>query len=146
MIKYQIPLKGIKFSTNLIYAGTNWKARSEIKNRILDVAESFCQPAKRIKSYPVDISYQFFFATKPLDSTNCSFLCKMFEDALCALKILKDDAPQFVKSSRIEVSVLPTSKGKKEFDAQGEEIHAKDKDLLEIIITPTCQNKKKRML
>jgi hypothetical protein len=138
MIKYQIPLKGIKVSTNSIYAGTNWKARKEIKDRVLDVAESFCQPAKRIKSYPVKIEYKFFFATRPLDSSNCSFLVKMFEDALCTLGILKDDAPQFVASTSIEVVVVPKEKDSSSVNAQGEKVDAKDKDLLEIIIIPKC--------
>lgn len=139
MIKYQIPLKGIKVSTNRIYAGTHWKSRKEIKDRVLDVAESFCQPIKRIESYPVKIEYRFFFATKPFDSSNCSYMVKMFEDALCSLGVLEDDAPKFVASTFISVNVLPASKGKKEFDAQGEKINAKDKDLLEILITPICK-------
>lgn len=61
-------------------------------------------------------------------------MVKMFEDALCTLKIIKDDAPKFVASTSIEVVILPTSKGQKEFNEQGEEVYAKDKDLLEIII------------
>lgn len=136
LIKYRIPLKGIKVSTNKIYAGTNWKSRTEIKNRILDIAESFCQPVKRIKSYPVEIIYKFFFATKALDSSNCSIMVKCFEDALCSLKILKDDAPKFVASTRIEVIVVPKEKGSPSDDAQGKKIDAKDKDWLEIIIKP----------
>jgi hypothetical protein len=129
-----VPLKGIKVSTNRIYAGTHWKARKEIKDRVLDVAESFCQPIKRIRSYPVVIEYKFFFATKALDSSNCSYLVKMFEDALCSLKVIKDDAPQFVASTIITVDILSAPKGKEAINAQGEKINAKDKDRLEIII------------
>lgn len=139
MIKYQIPLKGIKVSTNRIYAGTNWKSRKEIKDRVYDVAESFCQPVKRIKSYPVAIEYRFFFATRPLDSSNCSYLVKMFEDALCTLGVLKDDAPEFVASTFISVTVVSKEKGPALFSAPGEKTNAKDKDLLEIIIKPICQ-------
>jgi len=140
IIKYQIPLKGLKVSTNTIYAGTHWKSRKEIKDRILDVAESFCQPVQRVRSYPVKIEYRFFFATRPLDSSNCSYMVKMFEDALCSLKIIKDDAPKFVAGTSIEVVTIPIKKGSKEFDAQGQRVNAKDKDLLEITITSCKKN------
>ena len=135
-IHYRIPLKGIKVSTNKIYAGTNWKSRAEIKNRILDIAESFCQPVQRIKSYPVQIEYKFIFGTKPLDSSNCSYMVKMFEDALCSLKILKDDAPKFVASTFISVVVVPKEKNKTQATASSKKNDAKDKDWLEIIIKP----------
>ena len=136
MIVYKIPLRGVKVSTNKIYAGTNWKSRSEIKNRILDVAESFCQPVQRVKSYPVAIEYRFVFGTRPLDTTNCSIMAKMFEDALCALKILKDDAPKFVASTFIAVSSSAKPKGAEKLDAKSKRDNAKDQDWLEIIIKP----------
>ena len=135
-IHYQIPLRGIKVSTNKIYAGTNWKSRSEIKNRILDVAESFCQPIQRVKSYPVAIEYRFIFGTKLLDTTNCTIMAKMFEDALCALKVIKDDAPQFVASTFITVNSAPKSQGAEKLDAKSKKDNAKNKDWLEIIIKP----------
>ena len=135
-IVYKIPPQGIKVSTNKIYAGTNWKSRSEIKNRILDVAESFCQPVRKIRSYPVEIEYRFFFATKSLDTTNCAYMAKMFEDALCSLKILKDDAPKFVASTFISVTPLNKRECEKKFDATGEKLKAKDRDYLEITIKP----------
>lgn len=135
MITYRIPLRGVKVSTNKIYAGTHWISRKAIKDRIYDCAESFCQPVKKIRSYPVKIEYRFFFATKAFDSSNCSYMVKMFEDALCTLGIIKDDAPQFVASTFISVAILPTQKGSQELDEQGEKVDAKDRDYLEIIIT-----------
>ena len=122
-IKYQIPLLGVKFSTNKIYAGTHWMVRREIKDRIFDMAESYCQPVQKIKSYPVEICYKFSFGTKPLDSSNCSAMVKMFEDAMCRIGIIKDDDPRYVSKTSITIIVLPK---------------AKDKDLLEILITPIC--------
>jgi hypothetical protein len=62
-------------------------------------------------------------------------MVKMFEDALCTLGIIKDDAPQFVASTFISVAILPTQKGSQELDEQGEKVDAKDRDYLEIIIT-----------
>jgi hypothetical protein len=63
-------------------------------------------------------------------------MVKMFEDSLCALGIIKDDAPEFVASTLLSITVLPTPKGKAILDEQGKKVDAKDRDYLEIIITP----------
>lgn len=106
----------MKISTNRIYAGTHWKSRKEFKGKVLDLAESYCQPADRIKNYPVSIEYNFTFATKPLDSTNCSYMAKMFEDSLISLGILDDDSPKYVSKSIIKVKVIHPEKNKRELD------------------------------
>lgn len=54
-------------------------------------------------------------------------MAKMFEDALCELGVIKDDSPKYVKTSVISVYSMP--RGTK---------NSKDKDLLEILIEPTC--------
>ena len=135
MIQYRIPLTGLKFSTNKIYAGIHWSKRREIKDSILDYAGAFCRPVKKFGPYPIQICYRFFFTSKPLDTTNCTFLVKMFEDALVSLKILEDDSPQYVARSIIEVVMVPKRKGKKTSYDLGEKEDKKSEDYLEIIAT-----------
>lgn len=134
MIEYRIPLRGLKVSTNEIYAGIHWTKRKQIKDSIASVATGFCRSNKRIGSYPVEISYRFIFGTKPLDTLNTAYMAKMFEDALRSLGILEDDDPAHVTRSVLEVVAVARPKNKKNAAAQSQQAHAEDKDWLEIKI------------
>ena len=102
-ILYTIPLKGLKFSTNKIYAGVHWAKRKEIKDNIESHARVFCRPVEKFGQYPIQICYKFFFVSRPLDTLNTSAMAKMFEDALCAFEIIKDDSYQYVAKTILEV-------------------------------------------
>jgi len=122
-------------STNKIYEGIHWTKRRKIKDSFHDYARVFCRPLKQNESYPVEITYRFFFVTRPLDTLNTAFMAKMFEDSLCTLGVIKDDNLKYVKRSILEVAVVPRQKNKKGSATQrektGEEI---TEDFVEISI------------
>jgi hypothetical protein len=135
MIAYSLPLRGIKFSTNKIYAGIHWTKRKEIKDSIHGYVLAFCRPVRQPESYPVEIRYNFFFGSRPLDTLNTAAMAKMLEDALRATKILKDDDPRYVTRSILEVNVVPEKKRPKTAGPQGKQGHAEDEDRVDITIT-----------
>jgi len=134
MILYRIPITDVKQSTNKIYAGIHWTKRKKIKDGILDYANIFCRPIKQIKSYPVEISYKFIFESRALDTLNCAYMAKMFEDALRSLEILEDDDPKHVTRTIIEVVMVSKSKNKKILNDMGKKKVEKNNDWLEISI------------
>lgn len=111
-IAYRIPLRGLKVSTNQIYAGIHWSKRKQIKDGIASVTQGFCRPVRACESYPVAIGYRFIFGSKPLDTLNCAFMAKCIEDAFRAIGILEDDDVAHVASSFIEVVAIRREKGK----------------------------------
>jgi len=105
-----------KVSTNKIYAGVHWKKRKEIKDLY---EQALVYGLKRegddLETFPVDIHIDFYFASRALDSSNCSYMAKMCEDVLVSLKILPDDSIKYVrrfsmqshkaKEDRIEIEI-----------------------------------------
>ena len=136
MIIYRIPLQGLKFSTNKIYAGIHWAKRKAIKDSCLDYARAFCRPIQEFGPYPIEIRYRFIFASRALDTTNCTFLVKMFEDSFRALGILKDDNPKYVVRTIIEVATISKCSSKDKFNELGGSRNKKEEDYLEITATP----------
>jgi hypothetical protein len=67
-------------------------------------------------------------------------MAKMFEDAFRSLGILKEDTPEYVAETILEVVVLPRQKISKAARGQGEKADAKDKDWVEVIISPYIKN------
>lgn len=126
IISYRIPITTLKTSTNKIYAGTHWSKRKTLKDSILDYAAGFCRPVQSVESYPVEIRYRFTFKSRVLDTLNCAYMAKMFEDAFRAIGVIEDDDPKYVARSIIEVVSTPKSKTK--------EKGRKDEDWLEIFI------------
>lgn len=63
-------------------------------------------------------------------------MAKMFEDALCALEILKDDSPQYVARTILEVARDGGAKISKAGGEVGEEEFEKGRDRLIITIKP----------
>lgn len=78
-----------KISTNRIYAGIHWTKRK----KLADLYHMSLLPYRKhkIQDYPVNINYIFTFKSKPLDTTNCTFMAKMLEDGLVANGIIEDD-------------------------------------------------------
>lgn len=90
-----------KVSTNQIYAGSHWTTRTRHKDIYHRALFPFRK--KRVKSYPVKITFTFCFKKNPLDATNCSYMAKMLEDGMKMNGILKDDSPKEVKAIEILV-------------------------------------------
>lgn len=132
-MRYIIPLTSVKVSTNKIYAGIHWSRRKEIKDSIYQLTKWFCRPIQEVKSYPVEISYQFFYRIKPLDTLNNAFMAKCIEDSLVSLGAIKDDSPRYVKKASIEVSSFSPPEEKKERDAQSQEAYEENEDCFVII-------------
>ena len=97
-MKIEIPLPE-KISTNSIYSGTHWTKRSQQK-QLYRHSLCYIKPEK-VFSYPVTIDYLFTFKSRPLDTTNCAYMAKLIEDSLVHNKVLDDDSPKYVKTSRI---------------------------------------------
>ena len=98
----QVIIKDIvKISTNAIYAGVHWTKRKKLKDSYLWLTKG---PFKQLKPAEgrVDLSFTFFWAGRSLDSSNCSFLCKMFEDCLVEYGVLKDDTIKHVAKISME--------------------------------------------
>lgn len=134
MIQYRIPLKGLKVSTNKIYEGIHWTKRRQHKDSVSSYAGAFCRPVQKVESYPVEIRYRFLFRSRALDTLNCAYLAKMFEDAFRALGILEEDSPSFVARSVLESIVVPSRKGKKKGHDRRAKADEEDEDWLEITI------------
>lgn len=136
LIKHTIPLLGLKASTNKIYAGEHWSKRKQLKDGIASVAAVFCRPVRSIESYPVEIRYRFCFVSRPLDTLNCAYMAKAFEDAFRSLGILEDDDPAHVARTVLEVDVFPRKKGSSSDDASSAQGDAPHEDQLEVTIVP----------
>lgn len=129
-----MPLTGLKVSTNKIYAGQHWSKRKKDADSIASIARWFFRPIQKIESYPVEIRYKFFFVSRALDTTNCSYLVKCIEDALRAFEILKDDSPKFVERTIIESYQCAAKKAQKAGGCQSSKIDEENEDRVEIII------------
>lgn len=103
-MSFVIPLDGLKQSSNAIYAGQHWAKRKKFADSVHDRVRIICRKFYAIESYPVQILYQFVFASRALDSTNCSYMVKALEDALRSCQLLEDDDPTHVARTIIEVT------------------------------------------
>ncbi len=145
MIRYLIPISGLKTSTNKIYAGQHWAKRKEFADSVFEYANTFCRPIKWVVKYPVQIRYRFFFISKPLDTTNCTYLVKCFEDALCALGILEEDDSAHVARTVIEVIKLSREKKKAAVFGVRPPVDTENEDHVEIIIESYVNQRKNRL-
>lgn len=86
---YQIKIPIIKVSSNQYYAGKHWTVRAKHK----DNYKSLCLPFKKLDfiDKKVDISMEFFYKSRALDSSNNSAMFKMIEDCLVEYGVIKDD-------------------------------------------------------
>jgi hypothetical protein len=118
-LRYDIP---IKVSTNQIYS---WMHRTQRK-RIADMYHKLTKEVQQFETLTekVDIEILFYFRSRYLDSSNCSFMWKMIEDSLVKNKLLSDDSNTYVWKFITE-SILLDKKERKKIE----------KDYLRILIT-----------
>lgn len=134
MINYRIPITNLKLSVNKIYSNAHWGVRKKIKDDVFGYVAGFCRPIQKPKSYPVEIRYRFLFRNRAFDTTNCSGMVKMFEDALRAVGILENDSPQYVARTIIEVVKITKTKTKKKTADLRQKKNEENEDYLEIQI------------
>lgn len=119
VLRYDIP---IKVSTNQIYSWMHWTQRK----RIADMYHKLTKEVQKFETLKekIDIEILFYFKTRYLDSSNCSFMGKMIEDSLVKNKLIEDDTNKYVGKFTTE-SVLLDKKERKKIE----------KDYLRILIT-----------
>lgn len=85
----------IKVSTNQIYAGVHWRKRKRMKDNYLLM---YKRQLREIRPFAnkVNLFFHFYFKSKKLDSSNCSYMGKILEDCLVTYKILKNDSDVYV--------------------------------------------------
>jgi len=94
ILNYKIP-KEFKVSTNAIYAGIHWRKRKKIADYYHYISVEDCMSLKTIIK-PVILRFEFYFKSRYLDASNCSFMWKMLEDWLVKNWLLKDDTNKYV--------------------------------------------------
>jgi chromosome condensin MukBEF complex kleisin-like MukF subunit len=94
-IQIELP---IKVSTNKIYAGTHWTTRTKHKELFYYELLKQKKNLSKAQNYPLELTFIFRFKSKPLDSSNCSYMAKMIEDCIVKLGVIESDTIKFVKS------------------------------------------------
>lgn len=84
-----------KISTNKIYAGVHWTGRKHQKDLYLMATKYDMKKIEKIES-KVDLEFIFYFKSRVLDSSNCSYMGKLLEDCLVAHGVLQDDTIKYV--------------------------------------------------
>ena len=84
-----------KISTNKIYAGVHWTGRKHQKDLYLMATKYDMKKIEKIKS-KVDLEFTFYFKSRVLDSSNCSYMGKLLEDCLVAHGVLQDATIKYV--------------------------------------------------
>lgn len=97
MQKFTIELP-IKISTNKIYAGIHWTTRNKHKELFYYEVLRNKKYIEKPKNYPLELTFSFVFKSRPLDSSNCSYMAKMIEDSLVKIGIIPDDTIKYIKS------------------------------------------------
>lgn len=89
-----------RVSTNAIYAGINRHVRRGHKDYFGWLVKKALQKAKiePIKTFPVDLVFDFGMKGRRYDASNCSYMAKLIEDWLARLGVLPDDSPKYVDS------------------------------------------------
>ena len=103
---FTVPLD-IMVSTNKIYAGMNHFHRTQLKNDYHWMIKKVKKHIQKPHSFPVKIMYHFSFRGRVFDSSNCSFMQKMLEDALVKEGFLPDDSYQYVWFNGITIRKGP---------------------------------------
>lgn len=98
-MKITLPIH-TKVSLNKIYGGIHFSTRSKHKEEFhwIVIAENVPEyPGP----FPVEITYNFKLKGRLLDSLNTAYMAKMIEDGLVHEEVLPDDAPKYVRWSRV---------------------------------------------
>jgi len=85
----------IKVSTNEIYAGVHWRKRKRMKDNYLLMYKIQLRQIRPCTN-KVNLFFHFYFKSKKLDSSNCSYMAKILEDCLVTYKVLKNDSNTYV--------------------------------------------------
>lgn len=112
MLEIEIPILW-KVSANEVYAGVHWSKRNALAKDYhqlvnLKTKGLIFEPL----TYPVQLFFNFHWASRALDSSNCSYLVKLIEDGLKG-EILPDDSIKYVQTI-ITTSQKQTDKTKKQ--------------------------------
>lgn len=91
----EIKVDIIKHSTNKIYAGIHHRDRKRIKDSYLWLTKTLFKSLEPVRG-KVNLDFTFYFTSRTLDSSNCSFMAKMLEDCLVTYGVLEDDTIDFV--------------------------------------------------
>lgn len=85
----------MKVSTNKIYAGIHWRSRQKYADYFHALVMKDISKIQPITE-KVNLFFIFEWKGRMLDSSNCSFMAKMLEDAMRKWWILQDDNPKYV--------------------------------------------------
>jgi IS30 family transposase len=94
ILRYDIP-KQFKVSTNRIYSWIHWTQRKKIADFYHYLSYHDCKQLKQITK-KVNLRFEFYFTSRALDSSNCSYIGKCLEDWLVRNWLLKDDTNKFI--------------------------------------------------
>lgn len=102
-----------KHSLNEIYAGKHWTKRNAIKNAYKLIIKS--QYKHTFKSDSIyNVSYEFNFKSKPLDTSNTVYMLKMIEDIIFeddTYKIIPELSIKSIKSDKDFIRITVNKKG-----------------------------------
>jgi len=93
-LQYNIP-KELKKSTNSIYSWIHWTKRKKIADYYHNIVYQDCQDIWRLDK-KINLTFKFYWKSRVLDSSNCSFMWKCLEDWLVKGWIVEDDNNQFI--------------------------------------------------
>lgn len=101
---YEIP-KEYKKSLNSIYAWIHWTKRKKIADYWHFITLADIKQLEKI-DYRIDIEFNFYFKSRMLDSSNCSFMAKMIEDSFVKNWLLEDDNPNYVRKVTYHTNLI----------------------------------------
>jgi hypothetical protein len=89
-------------STNQMYAGQHWSARTRHKNNALKavfeaLVEQGAHLVRFVEPVAIVVEPKLGKGKRAFDVSNYSYTYKLIEDALVKRKILADDSPEFVR-------------------------------------------------
>ena len=93
--KWELKVPIFKISTNKIYEGVHWSKRKKMKDNYKLLTTAYYKKLPKI-NYKVDLTMEFYFKSRALDSSNCSFMAKLLEDCLVEGGILTNDSIKYV--------------------------------------------------
>ena len=113
VLKYKIP-KEYKVSTNKIYAWIHFRTRKKYADYFHHISKTDCQQLKQITKL-TNLIFEFYFKSRYLDSSNCSFMGKCLEDWFVKNGLLIDDTNKYINQVTYR-SVLLDKKTRKDLE------------------------------
>ena len=84
-----------KISTNKIYAGVHWRQRKQQKDQYLILTKNEKKKLDKIAK-KIELEFIFYFKSRALASSKCSYMGKLLEDCLVAHGVLQDETLKHV--------------------------------------------------